>query len=113
MKTKSNTQVFHRLIKAQHGHPFAGLYAVEMVCFQGDDLVEREIVHEWDLRIIAEAKLAQLGGIAAYKAFKMDNELAMVPTAPNTAEAGARLPEQVKLTKNKLTREMKLKPEGE
>jgi hypothetical protein len=107
------TQVFYRLVKANHGHPFSGLYAVEKVFFKDGVLVRRSIVHEWDLRIIAEAKLAQLGGDSAYEAYKMDNDLGEVPTDEGATEAtGRKTSDLTGLTQRKLNKEMRL-PEKE
>jgi hypothetical protein len=105
---KTETMVFYRCVKAPHGHPFAGLYAVEELTVKAGAIVQRDIVHEWDLRIISEAKLAQMGGDAAFKAYKYDNgepeDLTGKPVVP---EVEARKPEDLKdLTKNKLTREL-------
>ena len=110
---KSNVQVFYRLVKAQRGHPFSGLYAVEKVFFKEGELVKRVIVHEWDLRIIAEAKLASLGGDSAYEAYKMDNDLEEVPCGENATEDTGRTAEDLSLTKRKLNKELRLKPEQE
>lgn len=104
---KSNVNVFYRCVKAQKGHPFPGLYAVEKVFFRDGKLVKQEIVHEWDLRIIAEAKLAQLGGSSAYETYKLDNEIEEVETPEASVEAVARTPEEVKLTARKLAKELK------
>jgi hypothetical protein len=109
--SKSSSQVFYRLVKAERGHPFSGLYAVEKVFFKDGQMVKSAIVHEWDLRIIAEAKLAQLGGDAAYEAYKMDHELAAVPVPTNASEANGRKPNEIDLTKRKLNKELRLKPE--
>jgi hypothetical protein len=110
MATKKTTvQVFYRVIKAEKGHPFAGLYAVEKVFYKNDALLKKEIVHEWDLRLISEAVLAKLGGGDAYESFKLDHEIAELEK--DTAETEARTAEDLKdLTARKLANELKLKP---
>jgi hypothetical protein len=108
---KSNVQVFYRVIKAERGHPFSGLYAVEKVFFKDGALLKREIVHEWDLRIISESILAKLGGGDAYETFKLDKEIEALETEPNTTEADARTAEDLKnLTARKLQKELQMKP---
>jgi hypothetical protein len=106
---KPSVQVYYRVIKAERGHPFAGLYAVEKVFYKGNELLKREIVHEWDLRIISESILAKLGGGDAYESFKLEHEVAELEK--NTSEAEARTVEDLKdLTAHKLANELKLKP---
>lgn len=116
METKQKVAVYYRIVKAERSHPFAGLYAVEKVFYRGNELLKREIVHEWDLRIISESVLAKLGGGDAYEAFKLDREVEDIEKtlAPNTTEAHGRTPEELKetLTPNTLTKELKFKPEG-
>jgi hypothetical protein len=110
MMTKGKeTTVFFRLVKAQKGHPFAGLYAVEQVYVKAGAIVEKTIVHEWDLRIISESCLAKMGGSSAFDAYKYDNgepeDLTGIPSAP---EAKARTTEDLKdLTARKLAAELK------
>jgi len=112
MAKSGNTQVFYRLVKAEKGHQFSGLYAVEKVFFKDGQMVKRTIVHEWDLRIIAEAKLATLGGDSAYEAFKMDNNIDQVPAGANETESTGRTAEDLKgLTSRKLNKELRLKDE--
>lgn len=106
----SKVQVFYRIIKAQKPHQFAGLYAVEKVFFKGTEFLKREIVHEWDLRIISESILAKLGGGDAYEAFKLDHELEDLEHDLTTVEAKARSSEDMSgLTKRKLANELRLK----
>lgn len=107
-ETKPKTNVFYRCIKAERGHPFAGLYAVEKVFFRGTDCIRREIVHEWDLRIISESHLAKLGGADAYESFKMDNDIAEIE-AEHAKEVAARTKEDLAdLTPRKLNKELRL-----
>jgi hypothetical protein len=106
---KPSVQVYYRVIKAERGHPFAGLYAVEKVFYKGNELLKRELVHEWDLRIISESILAKLGGGDAYESFKLEHEIAELEK--DTSEAEARTAEDLKdLTAHKLANELKLKP---
>jgi len=106
------TQIFYRLVKATKGHPFSGLYAVEKVAFRGDKMIGRTIVHEWDLRILAESKLALLGGDSAYEEFKMDHNLHEVPVEENAVEDLGRTVKDLEgLTQRKLNKELKLKVE--
>lgn len=108
MVKKHSVAVFYRIIKAEKGHKFSGLYAVEKVFFKDNEMLRREIVHEWDQRIISEAILAKLGGGDAYESFKLDREIEQLNTEANTKEVGARTAEEIKaLPKNKLTAEMK------
>lgn len=110
MERKHSVQVFYRIVKAERGHPFAGLYAVEKVFFKDTECIKREIVHEWDLRIISESVLAKLGGGDAYESFKLDNELEELNKAENTKEVTARTKEDFKdLTARKLNQELRLK----
>lgn len=108
---KPRVAAFYRIIKAEKGHPFAGLYAVEKVFFRGTDCIKREIVHEWDLRIISESILAKLGGGDAYESFKLDNEIGDLDV-DHAVEVQARTAEDLKdLTAPKLKSELKLKSE--
>lgn len=109
------TSVFFRVVKAPKGHPFSGLYAVEKVYVNGGAIVQKELVHEWDLRILSESALARMGGSSAYDAFVFDNGEPEDETGITSAPVvKARTPEDLKdLTKNKLTRELKLKQEKE
>jgi len=107
----SDTAVFYRIVKAPKGHPFAGLYAVEEVYVKAGAIVKKEIVHEWDLRIISESTLAKLGGSAAFDGYKYDNgepeDLTGTVSAP---EVKARTKEELKdLTARKLANELRLK----
>jgi len=107
----NKVQVFYRILKAEKGHPFAGLYAVEKVFFRGTELLKREIVHEWDLRIISESILSKMGGGDAYESFKLEHELDM-PEESSTKEVVGRTSEDMSsLTARKLNKEMRLKPE--
>ena|ERR1043165_1158793 len=109
MTNSNKVTVFYRIIKAERGHPFAGLYAVEKVFYKGDSLLKKEIVHEWDLRIISEAVLAKLGGGDAYESWKLDHEIADLEA--QTKEVEPRDPKELALNKAKLAKEMKFKPE--
>lgn len=110
MDKKNRVQVFYRIVKAERGHPFAGLYAVEKVFFKDSECIKREIVHEWDLRIISESILAKLGGGDAYESYKLDRELEDLNKDENVKEVTARTAEDLKdLTKRKLANELKLK----
>lgn len=107
---KNRVQVFYRIVKAEKGHKFAGLYAVEKVFFHDNECIKREIVHEWDLRIISESVLAKLGGGDAYESFKLDRELEELNNDLNTKEVKARTKEDLKdLTPRKLSNELRLK----
>ncbi len=109
---KQRVNVFYRIIKAERGHPFAGLYAVEKVFFRDNDFVKREMVHEWDLRIISESILAKLGGGDAYESFKLEHELDDVGVDGAVKEVVARTAEDLAdLTPRKLNKELRLKPE--
>jgi len=111
--TKNRIQSFFRIVKAERGHQFAGLYAVEKVYFKDGAFLKKEIKHEWDLRIIAEAKLAQLGGQDAFESFKMEHDIDDSALDPATVETEPRSPEEMALNKTKLKKELKLKPEVE
>jgi len=107
-KTESlpKAMVFHRLVKAQHGHQFAGLYAVEKIYVRDSVVYKSEIAHEWDLRAFSEAALARLGGGAAYDAYVEDHALvepakeAVVPAKPREV-----------VTEEDVKNDMKLRPE--
>jgi hypothetical protein len=107
--TKKSINSFYRVVKAQRGHPFSGLYAVEKVIYRNGEFVSKQIVHEWDLRIISESILARLGGQDAYESFKYENDGVDLAFDPDTEEIGARKPEDLELTKRKLSAELKLK----
>lgn len=110
--TKPKVNVFYRILKAEKGHPFTGLYAVEKVFFRGTELIKKEIVHEWDLRIISESVLAKLGGGDAYESFKLDHELEALEADEATKEIKARTAEDLAdLTPRKLNKELRMKPE--
>lgn len=108
--SKKRIQSFYRIVKAESGHQFSGLYAVEKVYYKDGTFQKKEIVHEWDIRVISEAILSRLGGQDAYENFKMDRELDGVELDPETAEAEARKPEDLDLTQRKLNKELRLKP---
>ena len=104
----AKTQVFYRIVKAAHGHPFSGLYAVEKVYIRDNTIYKSEIVHEWDLRIISESVLAKLGGDAAFSAYKEDHDLVDETKKPEVVEAVARSKEDLKeLTQRKLNKELR------
>jgi hypothetical protein len=106
MAKASGTQVFYRVVKAQPGHHFAGLYAVEKVYLKNDSIYKKEVVHEWDMRIISEAILAKLGGDAAFSAYKEDHDVEDL-TDPDTIEAKARTAADLKdLNAAKLAKEL-------
>jgi|ERR1700690_206993 len=105
----SKVQVFYRVVKAQRGHPFAGLYGVEKVFIKDNTVYKKELVHEWDLRIISEAVLAKLGGSQAYDSFTEDHpDLKEGLSEMNVEVAKARTQEELKnLTQRKLNNELK------
>jgi len=106
-----STMVFFRLVKAGKGHPFCGLYGVEKVIIKAGAIVSKELVHEWDLRIIAESVLAKLGGSSAYEAYAYDNgEPEDLTGVTSAAVVPARTEEDLKdLTKRKLNKELRMK----
>lgn len=106
---KSRIQTFFRIVKAESGHRFAGLYAVEKVKYRDGKFLSKEIVHEWDMRIISESILARLGGQDAYENFKMDHEVEDAALDPATVETDARKPEDLDLTQRKLDKELRMK----
>jgi hypothetical protein len=108
---RSNAMVFYRCVKAPHGHPFAGLYGVEKLIIKAGAIVSKELVHEWDLRIISESILAKLGGAAAYEAYAYDNgEPEDLTGKPESVVVEARKPEDLKdLTQRKLNKELRMK----
>ena len=108
-KDKSRTTSMYRIVKARPGHQFAGLYAVEKVWFKDGAAVKKQVVHEWDLRIISESILARLGGQDAYENFKSDNDDLDLGLSPDTVDDEARKPEDLTLTKRKLNAELRLK----
>lgn len=108
--SKNRTVSMFRIVKAQPGHEFAGLYAVEKVWFKDGVPVKKQIVHEWDMRIISESILARLGGQDAYESYKTDHDDLDLGLSPKTADDEARTPEDLTLTKRKLMAELKLKP---
>jgi len=110
---KSSAQVFYRCVKAPKGHIFGGLYGVEKIMVKAGAIVERELIHEWDTRIISEAILARLGGDAAYEAYAYDNgEPEDTTGKPEYPIVEARTEEDFKkLTARKLANELKIKPQ--
>lgn len=96
MSNESKTVVFYRCVKAQKGHPCAGLYGVEKVFIKDNVIYKKELVHEWDLRIISEAILAKMGGTAAYDAYAADNDIIDPLVKPAVVEAKARTSEDIK-----------------
>ena len=106
MAKATGTQVFYRVVKAQPGHQFAGLYAVEKVYIKDNTIYKKEVVHEWDMRIISEAILAKLGGDAAFSAYKEDHDVEDL-TDPQTAIVAARTVADLKdLNAAKLAKEL-------
>lgn len=105
----AKTMVFFRTVKALKGHQFAGLYAVEKVKIRDNKIFDKEIVHEWDLRIISESILAKLGGAEAYESYAADNDIEDMKPIPEVKEAVARTPEDLKLNKATLKKELKFK----
>jgi len=108
---KSKVTSMYRIVKARPGHQFAGLYAVEKVWFKDGVAIKKQIAHEWDLRIISESILARLGGQDAYESYKTEHNDIDLGLSPDTADDEARTPEDLTLTKRKLVKELKLKPE--
>jgi hypothetical protein len=108
----SKTSVFYRMVKAQKPHPFAGLYAIEKIYVNAGAITKKEIVKEWDLRILTEAALARFGGTSAYDEYQADNgEPEDMTDHPSGAVTPPRSPEELALTKRKLSQELKFKPE--
>lgn len=101
--------VFFRLVKAEKGHPFAGLYGVEKIKVRDNQIYSKELVHEWDLRIISESILARLGGSDAYESYSEDHDLEDLNPDVAVEEAKARKAEEMELTKRKLNKELKFK----
>ncbi len=102
------TSVFYRIVKAGHNHPFPGLYAVEKVYIKGGAITEREIVKEWDLRILTEAALARFGGSTAFDEYVADNgEPEDLTGKPLPTVVAPRDPKEVLTSKRKLTKELK------
>ena len=108
MAKNSNVNVFYRCVKAAPGHKYAGLYGVEKVFIKDNVIYKKELVHEWDLRIISESILAKLGGSSAYEAYVEDNDIEDGLEQPDVIEAKARTAEELKdLTQRKLNKELK------
>lgn len=110
---KGKLQTFFRIVKAERGHQFAGLYAVEKVWYRGGAYEKKEIVHEWDLRIISESILARLGGQDAYENFKDENDIGDEAIDPAAVVAEPRNPEELHLNKKNLKKELKLDSKAE
>ncbi len=91
----SKTMVFYRCVKAGKGHPQSGLYGVEKVYIKDDKIYKKEMVHEWDLRLISEAILAKLGGSAAFDAYAEDNDLKDEVENPSIVPVKARTKDEV------------------
>ena len=110
MAKESKTQVYYRCVKAEKGHQFSGLYAVEKLFIKDGTIYKKEIVKEWDLRILAEAALAKLGGSSAFEAYAEDHpDLEDVAKVPTIVPVVARTKEDLKdLTMRKLNKELKL-----
>ena len=106
---KSSTMIFYRLVKAPKGHPFCGLYGVEKIKVKANAVVEKELIHEWDLRIISESVLSRLGGDSAYESYAEDNGEPEDLTGLTSGQVTqARTEEDLKdLTKRKLAKELK------
>lgn len=107
----AKTSVFYRIVKAPKGHQFAGLYAIEKIYIQGGSITKKEIVKEWDLRILTEAALARFGGVAAYDEYVADNGDPEDATHVPSEVVAPRDPKELKLTKRSLSKELKFKPE--
>jgi len=112
-KSGHRVQVFYRIVKAQPGHEFAGLYCVEKVFYKDGEFMKKQIVHEWDLRIISEAVLARLGGQDAYESFKLDHDGEDLALDPGTTESEARTAQDLTLSQRKLNKELRFKPESD
>lgn len=108
----SKSTVFYKIVKAKHGHPFAGLYAVMKFVVKAHQVVSREVVKEWDLRILTEAALARFGGSQAFDEYISDNgEPDGLEDIPMAEPVAARTAEELALTKRKLDKELKLRAE--
>lgn len=108
----AKTQVFYRIVKAPRAHPFAGLYAIEKIFIQSGAITKKEIVKEWDLRILTEAALARFGGVTAYDEYTSDNGEPEDKTGVESGTVTApRDPSELKLNKRNLAKELKLKPQ--
>ncbi len=108
---RSNTQVYYRIVKAGRGHPFSGLYAVEKLYIKAGAIFNKEIVKEWDLRILTEAALARFGGSTAFDEYKADNgDPEDITDKTSQEEVKARDPKEVLTSKRKLNKELKLNP---
>lgn len=104
----SKTLVFYRCVKAKPGHVCAGLYGVEKVYIKDGTIYKKEMVHEWDLRIISEAILAKLGGSAAFDAYAEDNILEDAVENPTVTPIQARTKDEIQaLPKRQLKKEQR------
>lgn len=104
----AKTSVYYRIVKAGRNHQFPGLYAVEKIYIQGTEITKKEIVKEWDLRLLTEAALSRFGGVAAYDEYVADNGEPIDKTNIVSEVVPPRTPEELKLNKTKLKQEMKL-----
>ena len=108
MAKEKGVNVFYRCVKAAPGHRYAGLYGVEKVFIKDNVIYKKELVHEWDLRIISESILAKLGGTAAYDSYTEEHNVEDAVETPSVVEAKARTEEDLKdLTPRKLNKELK------
>lgn len=105
----AKAMVCYRCVKAPKGHQYAGLWGVEKIVIKNDTIVSKELVHEWDLRIISESVLAKLGGSSAYEAYTYDNGEPEDKTGILTGEpVKARKAEDLaEMTQRKLNKELK------
>ena len=99
------TMVFYRCVKAPQGHRYSTLYGVEKVYIKDNTIYKKELVHEWDLRIISESILAKLGGTSAYESYVEDH--GVPEEAVPSLVVPARTAEELALTKRKLNSELK------
>jgi len=104
----AKSTAFYRIVKAPKAHPFSGLYAVEKIIVKGRAITTKEIVKEWDLRILTEAALGRFGGSMAYDEYTADNGEPedMTGLTPSSVVA-PRTAEELALTKRKLSKELK------
>jgi hypothetical protein len=104
----ANSAVFFKMIRAKRGHMFYPLYAVFKFTVKSHQIVEKEIVKEWDLRILSEAALARFGGSTAFDEYVADNgEPDGLDDIPYAEPTDARDPKKVLTSKRKLTKELK------
>lgn len=105
----AKAMVFYRCVKAPKGHKFAGLVGVEKIVIKDGAIVSKELVHEWDLRIISESVLAKMGGASAYEAYTYDNgEPEDITGVATGAPIKARTPDDLaEMTQRKLNKELR------